>query len=239
MIKKFILLTTTLLGLSTSAYSKDITYLRGKSHLSNVELNSISMKGTLTFENLEVKKHLQVKGKIIGTGLSCESLEVKGTVEANHVNAKNIEVKGKLKGLNFTCDNIAVKGRIDANHVHAENVEVNGKFIGKDIHISHNLDVKGKFDLTDALLHTIKIKTSDSKLTNSTVSGTIHAYANSSSSWSLFSFNGSTTKGSTIELHNTTVYGDVVFTVPGTVYLFGNSEIKGKVVGGELVKKNA
>lgn len=170
----------------------------------------MKVKGSLTVEDLDVQNKLRVKGNLTGNYLKCKTLETKGTVNINNLTAKTVLARGV--------------------------------FEGKDIAIANLFSMFGNFSLCNASLNDIQLKGPICNLKDSKVEGDIFVQTNETllppedkdaltSKTPLLVL-----KSSFVLLRDSVVLGDISFETKGIVFLYGNSEIKGKVINGEVIK---
>ena len=151
----------------------------------------------------------------------------------------SINIGGRL------CQNIQVNGSSDIRGLQAENIVINGEFLGKNIKISGMAKFKGKLEIENGELNQIQMICEEPTFINTKISGNINITFSSYSYTHLFGFKRTiinirhdNTSPNIIKLKgNSIVFGDIIFQNPGEVHLYDESEIRGKVTNGKIVKQ--
>ena len=174
-----------------------------------------------------------------------DSINIGGTLSGTGLNCQNIHVRGNFSGTGLNCQNIELNGSSNIHGLQAENIVINGEFLGKNIKISGMAKFKGKLEIENGELNQIQMICEEPTFINTKISGNINITFSSYSYTHLFGFKRTiinirhdNTSPNIIKLKgNSIVFGDIIFQNPGEVHLYDESEIRGKVTNGKIVKQ--
>ena len=170
-----------------------------------------------------------------------DSINIGGTLSGTGLNRKNIHVRGDFSGIGLNCQNIQVNGFSNIHGLQAENIVINGEFLGKNIKISGIAEFYGRLEIENGELNQIQMSCEEPTFINTKISGNINITFSSYSDTHLFGFiniRHDNTSPNIIKLKgNSIVFGDIIFKNAGEVHLYDESEIRGKVTNGKIVKQ--
>lgn len=165
-----------------------------------------------------------------------DSLTVNGSLSFNDLSVANtIIVNGSIEGQNLKCNTLQVNGRTSIDQLEAQEIKNNGLFKGKNIAITGNTEINGSIEITNGKLNTIHAAAIKAVFINSEITGSV-IVKKAQRCWR---FLGATEPPPQIlELkEKSIILGDIIFEDPGEVHLFDASQIKGKVLNGQVIAK--
>ena len=184
---------------------------------------------------------INIGGTLSGTGLNRKNIHFRGNFSGIGLNCQNIHVRGDFSGIGLNCQNIQVNGFSNIHGLQAENIVINGEFLGKNIKISGIAEFYGRLEIENGELNQIQMSCEEPTFINTKISGNINITFSSYSDTHLFGFiniRHDNTSPNIIKLKgNSIVFGDIIFKNAGEVHLYDESEIRGKVTNGKIVKQ--
>lgn len=197
-------------GCSTSGYQQGDNYF-GKTHCQKVVVTQFKVNGPLEINSVQVNKNAEIKGMIEGHDLAVKgSLLIQGKTTLNTVKiAGSTMIDGQTTLSNADLQNLTINGQLNASGSTFANIIVNGNVNLRDVTIKDHLTASS----TLVILNGVHVKAILIKK-------------------SLFN------KMQTVCLEKATqVQGDIQFELGnGKVYTIGNSNISGKVIGGQVIE---
>ena len=150
----------------------------------------------------------------------------------------SINIGGTLSGTGLNCQNIQLNGSSNIHGLQAENIVMNGEFLGKNIKISGIAEFYGTLEIENGELNQIQMSCKEPTFINTKISGNINITFSSYSKRTIINIIHNNTSPNIIKLKgNSIVFGDIIFENAGEVHLYDESEIRGKVTNGKIVKQ--
>lgn len=200
---------------TSNSKTPDSDSVAGAANYTNVERESLSISGSLTFSNLTVTRDLSVAGNASGNRLTCNKLSISGALNGDHISCEKLEVTGSLKAEDLKVSgtaNVSGKIALDNSSIDALSWGAAGELaLVSTPFLAHN-----------STFNQINVTSSGPK------------------SWNLFFVKVSSTASCNKILltGSSVVTGDVLFEKEGgVVELHDTAQVKGKVINGTITHK--
>ena len=205
-LKTSLIIALVLLGMLNDRLGAQV--ITGSTKLEKVSHESLTIAGSLNFNNLTIEQILSVSGSAEGDFLKCEKFIINGSFAGKNIQATNGEVSGSL-----TCE----KTNID------NDLEVNGSLKATETKVSGKTKVDGNLDASRSSFSDIEISSWQCTLRNSKAKN-IFIKKTKDKSQRIY------LKGKTI------IEGNITFESGNGKVIFSNeAKVKGKVQGASVV----
>lgn len=123
----------------------DTLSIDGPAKLKLVKAQSLEVKGTLTFDKLDVAGKAEVFGTIKGTKGKFDQLDVTGAMDVDHVLCQKLSVKGPVTAVYLDVkDQADIEGPLTAQHSKFKNLSVKAdKIVLDEVVVENIVVVKG------------------------------------------------------------------------------------------------
>ncbi len=162
------------------------------------------------------------------THATLDSVEINGGAMLHDVHFNSLVVNGVANVTDFKIDTAKIHGSFNVRNGQIQDgLEVHGSFIGHRINITGNTIIFGNMKLHNSTIQSLELSASSCLLKNTIVKNIIFKTTPHKKKQKLF------LQGKTI------VNGNITFTSGnGMVYATKKVIIKGKIIGGMVVRKN-
>lgn len=195
------------LSLSTSACAVKTQSFRGNQEFSNRSFEEMSVNGNTRFKNVQIST-ATISGDVL-----FDDIEVRRT----------LDVKGNIAGVKGNFYKLHAIGNTNLTNVRVEYLDITGPTILKNS-VAPNVDIIGSLEATNSTLGTIRADTSSITLSESKA-GTIRIKNDNNYTNQKLILNNSSAKEVIFESGN------------GQIYVIGNAEIIGRVIGATVIKE--
>jgi hypothetical protein len=214
--------------------------LNGSVDLHNQSFNSLIINGAASLEHVTVFDMLQVNGACSAEDCTLHDFVAHGGCSLERTKLHTLDVYGGI-----SCTEVEILGRSLVSGgccftlCTLQSIEVHGGFSAHDTQILGKATIYGGVSLQKSHVQDVQVVANSIHCDHSEVNSIyMKQHQECTGFWKLLSYIGLChEKVQRVELQDTQVYGDIVFEkVGGVVICKGACEIKGKIIGGTLIK---
>ncbi len=174
----------------------------------------------------------EINGQVSLKNSQYESLKINGDLAFDNLDVKGeLEVNGNKEGKNLKCRKIKSNGSFKIDGLIVEDIESNGSFIGKNVEIAGSGKFNGNVDIQNGKLNKIEISSDKVIFANSTINKILIKKIDSDSLFQLDK------NKQIVELYGDSSIIDIEFEEEGEVHIFNKSQVRGKMMNCEVIRK--